>query len=119
MRDAILQNRMKKFLVLYRMDMAAMKKMMEETSAEDRRKGMEEWGVWMKKNMANFADGGAPLGKNTQVSSSGAKEMRNDIGGYSILQAESAEAAAKILADNPHFKMPGAVVDVMEAVPMG
>ena len=39
---------MKKFLVLYRMDMAAMKKMMETTSAEDKKKGMDEWGMWMK-----------------------------------------------------------------------
>ena len=47
---------MKKFLVLYRMDMAEMQKMMASTSAEERKKGMGEWEVWMKKNMTSFAD---------------------------------------------------------------
>ena len=45
---------MKKFLVLYRMNMAEMQKMMASTSAEERKKSMGEWEVWMKKNMASF-----------------------------------------------------------------
>ena len=83
------------------------------------KKGMEEWGMWMKKNMSNFADAGAPTGKNSEVSANGAVEKSNDIGGYSILQAESIEAAAAMLKDNPHFKMPGATVDLAELMPMG
>ena len=110
---------MKKFLVLYRMDMAAMQKMMESTSAEDRKKSMGEWGMWMKNHMADFADGGAPVGKNMQITKGGASEMSNDIGGYSIVQAETKEAAAKLFADNPHFSLPGSTVDLMEIVPMG
>ena len=110
---------MKKFLVLYRMDMAAMKKMMETTSAEDRKKGMEEWGVWMKQNMAIFADMGGPTGKNMQVTAGGMTQVSNDIGGYSIVQAESAEAAAKLLADSPHFQMPGAIIDLAEIMQIG
>jgi hypothetical protein len=110
---------MKKFLVLYRMDMAAMQKMMESTSKEEREKGMAEWGMWMKKHAKDFADMGGPTGKNTQVGKSGASEMSNNIGGYSIVQAESKEAVATMMVDNPHFMMPGAVVDVMEVVPMG
>lgn len=51
---------MKKFLVLYRMDMGEMRKMMASTSAEDRKKSMGEWEGWMKKNMASFVDSGAP-----------------------------------------------------------
>ena len=58
---------MKKFLVLYRMDMAEMQKMMASTSAEERKKGMGEWEVWMKKNMTSFADFGGPVGKTKQV----------------------------------------------------
>lgn len=100
------------------MDMEAMRKMMEETSAEDRKKSMGEWGMWMKNHMADFADSGAPVGKNTQITTGGASDMSNDIGGYSIVQAETKEAAAKLFADNPHLKLPGAVVDLMEIVPM-
>ena len=58
---------MKKFLVLYRMDMAEMQKMMASTSAEERKKSMGEWEVWMKKNMASFADHGGPVGKTKQA----------------------------------------------------
>ena len=109
---------MKKFLVLYRMDLAAMQKMMEVSSAEDRKKSMEEWGTWMKKNAAIFVDMGGPTGKNMQVTAGGTTQVSNDIGGYSIVQAESAEAAGKLLAGNPHFQMPGAIIDLAEIVSM-
>ena len=101
------------------MDMNAMRKMMETASAEDRKKGMDEWRTWMKKNMAIFADMGGPTGKNMQVTASGMTQVSNDIGGYSIVQAESAEAAAKLLAGNPHFQIPGAIIDLAEIVQMG
>ena len=101
------------------MDMAAMKKMMETTNKEEREKGMAEWGTWMKAHKADFADMGGPTGKNTEVTPSGASEKSNDIGGYSVLQAESKDAAAKIFADSPHFKMSGAAVELMEVTAMG
>ena len=99
--------------------MAAMQKMMAEASAEDRQKGMDEWGTWMKAHTADFVDMGGPVGKNTQVTKEGASEMSNDLGGYSVIQAESKEAAIKMLADNPHFSMPGATIDLMEVNSMG
>jgi hypothetical protein len=77
-----------------------------------------KWEMWMKKNMASFADPGGPAGKTKQVAASGATDIKNDIGGYSIVQAESHEAAAALFADNPHFTMPGATVEVMEIMPM-
>ena len=97
------------------MDMAAMNKMMSE-NPEMGKKGMEEWGMWMKNHTADFADAGGPLGKNTQMSAAGAAEMTNDVAGYTIFNAESKEAVLALLADNPHFKMPGATADVMEVV---
>jgi len=109
---------MKKFLVLYRMDMGEMRKMMASTSAEDRKKSMGEWEVWMKKNMASFVDSGAPVGKTKQTTKDGVADIKNDIGGYSIVQAESHEAAAALFANSPHLTMPGATVEVMEIMPM-
>ena len=100
------------------MDMAEMQKMMASTSAEERKKSMGKWEVWMKKNVANFADSGGPVGKTKRVATNGATDIRNDIGGYSIVQAETHEAAAALFADNPHFTMPGATVEVMEIMPM-
>jgi len=109
---------MKKFLVLYRMDMGEMRKMMASTSAEDRKKSMGEWEVWMKKNMASLVDSGAPVGKTKQTMKGGIADIKNDIGGYSIVQAESHEAAAALFANSPHLTMPGATVEVMEIMPM-
>ena len=99
------------------MDMAAMKKMMTE-NPDMGKAGMEEWKVWMQNHMKDMADMGAPLGKNTEMSAGGAMEKSNDLGGYSIIQAETMEDVKKILADNPHFKMSGATMDIAELMPM-
>ena len=79
---------------------------------------MGEWQAWMKKNMASFADHGGPAGKTKQVAASGVTDIKNDVGGYSIVQAESYEAAAALFRDNPHLTMPGATVEVMEIMSM-
>ena len=48
---------MKKFLVLYRMDMAEIQKMMASTSAEEKKKkGYGGVGGVDKKNMTSYAD---------------------------------------------------------------
>ena len=96
-----------------------MRKMMKEMSPEDQKKGMDEWKEWMTAHKGDFADMGGPTGKNVEVSPSGVVEKSNDIGGYSIIQAESKEEAAKMVASNPHFQMPGAVIDLAEIVSMG
>ncbi len=100
------------------MDMAQMKTLMATMTPEDQKKDMAEWGAWMKKNMAHFADPGNPVGKNTEVSASGAVEKSNDVAGYSIINGESKEAVIAMLADGPHLKMPGSTTDVMEIVEM-
>ncbi len=109
---------MKKFLALYRMDIGEMQKMMASTSAEQRKKSMGEWQTWMKNHKASFADQGGPAGKTKRVAASGVTDTKNDIGGYSIVQAESYEAAAALFRDNPHLAMPGATVEVMEIMAM-
>jgi hypothetical protein len=100
------------------MDMEAMKKMMTESSAEDRQKGMDEWKVWMGAHAADMADMGGPVGKNSHVTKDSATEMSNDLGGYSVFQGESKEAVVAILKDNPHFSMPGSTIDIMEVTNM-
>jgi len=109
---------MKKYLVLYRMDAAEMQKMMANSTPEQRKKGMAEWETWMKKKAASFADRGGPAGKTKKVEASGVTDTRNDIGGYSIVQADSYDAAAAVFADSPHLSMPGATVEVMEITSM-
>jgi hypothetical protein len=109
---------MKKFLALYRMDIGEMQKMMANATPEDRKKGMAEWETWMKKKAASFADRGGPAGKTKKIAASGVSDIRNDIGGYSIVEADSYDAAAALFADSPHLAMPGATVEVMEIMSM-
>ena len=49
----------------------------------------------------------------------GIADTRNDLTGYTIVQAESHEAAAKLFQNHPHFTMfPGNGVEIMECLPI-
>lgn len=109
---------MKKFLVLYKASAAAFEQAMK-TTPEQQKAGMEKWTAWGKKAASSIVDMGAPLGKSMLVKTSGASPTKNDLGGYSILQAESKEALAETLKGHPHFMMPGdASIEIIEIMPM-
>ena len=106
---------MTKFLVLYMANSADFERMMRESTPERQRQGMEAWRKWMGDHQSSLVDGGAPLGKTKRVDAKGVSDTKNDIGGYSIVQADSADAAAKMFsAGHPHLQMPGAWVEVVE-----
>jgi hypothetical protein len=110
---------MKKFMVLYMADPAEFEKMMQNSSPEVQKKGMEAWMHWMTTHKDSIVDGGAPLGKTQRVDAAGTKDAKNGIGGYSVVQAESHDAAAKMFGkDHPHLQMPGAWVEIVEIMPM-
>jgi YCII-related domain len=111
---------MKKFMVLYMADPDTFETMMRNSTPEMQKKGMEAWMKWMGAHQASLVDGGAPLGKTKRVDATGAKDAKNSIGGYSVIQADSHEAAAKLFGkDHPHVQMmPGAWVEVVEIMPM-
>src|ERR1700744_5009148 len=97
---------MKKFMVLYMAPSAQFEQMMKTSTPEQQKKGMDAWMKWMNANKASLVDGGGPVGKTKRVDASGAKDARNDVGGYSIVQAHSHEAAAKLFGkDHPHLQM--------------
>jgi hypothetical protein len=109
----------KKFLVLYMANAAAMADMMKNATPEQQKKGMDMWRKWMGDNKTALVDGGAPVGKTKRVDAKGASDMKNEIGGYSIVQAESADAATKIFSkDMPHLQMPGTWIEVSEIMQM-
>ena len=106
---------MKKFLVLYMAPAANFEKMMRDFTPEQQQKGMQAWMAWMNANKSSLVDGGAPVGKTKRVDANGASDTRNEIGGYSIVQAESHDAATKIFGkDQPHLQMPGAWIEIVE-----
>src|SRR6516164_10982558 len=87
---------MKKFMVLYMASGADFEKMMKNSTPEQQKKGMDAWMKWMNANKTSIVDGGAPLGKTKRVDSNGSSNTKNEIGGYSVVQAESHDAATKI-----------------------
>jgi hypothetical protein len=91
---------------------------MRNSTPEQQKAGMEAWMAWSKKAASSIVDMGAPLGKRIQVTKSGTAPATNDLGGYSILQAESKEVLAGSLTGHPHFMMPGGFIEVVELMAM-
>jgi hypothetical protein len=110
---------MKKFVAIYGAPVGTYDEMMKNPDPVKQKEGMAEWTKWMEKNKASFVMGvNTPLGKNKRVMASGVQDMRNEITGISVVEAESHDDAAKIFMDNPELKMPGAYVDVIAWVDM-
>jgi hypothetical protein len=112
---------MKKFFVFYMASEGDFKKAMAsmpQRTPEEQKASMQEWTDWMKAK-GGVVDMGAPLGKTKRVTPGEISDMRNEIGGYSIIEAETHEEAAQKMQDSPHFKMmPGGWIEVMEVMAM-
>ena len=110
---------MKKFMVLYMASKAEFEQMMKNSTPEQQKKGMDAWMKWMNENKTSLVDGGAPLGKTKRVDSNGASNTKNEIGGYSVVQAETHDAATKMFGkEHPHLQVPGAWIEIVEIMPM-
>ena len=107
---------MDKFLVLYRAPISVVDEWMKKPEQErkpEETKMMDGWKKWMSVNANKITDKGAGAGKPKVVSSSGVKDARNDIMMYQIVQASSADEAAKMFDDHPHLGIPQATIEVM------
>ena len=81
--------------------------------------GMQAWGAWVEKHRTSIVENGAPLGRTKRVSSAGIADVRNAMAAYTIVQAESHEAAARLFENHPHFTIfPGTGVEIMECLPL-
>ena len=110
---------MKKFMVLYMAPVEEFEQAMADTTPEQQKELMDNWMAWMNANQASIVDGGAPLGKTKRVDGDGASDTKNEIGGYTIVQADSNDEAAEMFGeDHPHFAMPGAWIEIVEIMPM-
>lgn len=93
---------------------------LDESALKEREHaGMKAWMEWGKKHADAIVDNGAPLGKTKRTDASGVSDIKNDIGAYCVVQAESHEEAAKIFENHPHFSIfPGEWVEIMECLDM-
>jgi hypothetical protein len=79
---------------------------------------MKAWMDWFGTLGSAVVDGGAPFGPSTAVQSDGsAGTTTAGLSGYSVLQADSLERAAKLASGCPVLAV-GGTVEVYEALPM-
>jgi hypothetical protein len=104
---------MKKFLVIYAAATSAREQMAKATP-EQATAGFDLWKRWMTKVGPALVDPGAPVGDAVKVAGGRAESTRSEIGGYSIMQAETRDALVAMLADHPHYKMPTGTIEVHE-----
>jgi len=115
---------MKKFLAVYIGTEAALERAKWNQLDDEKRKavqarGVKAWMDWGAANAATIVDQGTPLGKTKRVSPQGISGTKNTLVGYTIVQAESHEAAAKLFENHPHFMIfPGDSVEIMECLPL-
>jgi hypothetical protein len=100
-----------KFLLLYRADQSAAEQMAAGTP-EQQQAGMAAWMTWATKAGPAIVDLGSPVAPAGGTTVSG-----DSVGGFSILQAESAEALRAVLEGHPHTAQ-GGTIEVYECLPI-
>jgi hypothetical protein len=106
---------MAKFMILYRAT-TSVRDQMANATPEQRKAGMDAWMVWAGKAGDAVVDLGTPLAPTTHVGAAAAGG--EDVCGYSILQAASAQDITNLLDGHPHLEMPGSSIDVLEMLSM-
>ncbi len=113
---------MKNYLAVYIGAAAAMAKwnaMPAQELQERQAAGIKAWHAWVEKNKASIVEMGAPLGTTKSISAKGIADIRNSMTAYTVVRAESHEAAARLFENHPHFMIfPGDAVEVMECLPI-
>jgi hypothetical protein len=104
---------MKRFLVTYLVPASVMAAW-KDTDPAQRKEAQAQWKKWMTDNANMFVDTGAGVGKTKLVNTQGTSDTKNDIMLYSVVQAESHEAAAKSFQDHPHLQIPQSSIEIME-----
>jgi hypothetical protein len=118
------QAAMKKFLAIYTGTKEARQRY-EQNMPDPRqreahqKKGIEAWQQWVIRHQQSIIEGGSPLGKTKRVAANGISDISNSLVGWTVVQAESYEAAARMFLNHPHFAIfPGDSVEVMECLPL-
>jgi hypothetical protein len=100
----------------------AMKAWMALPEAERKAKekdGMAGWKAWVEKYHGAIETMGGPLGKTKKVSGRGIADISNQMSAFTVVRADSHEAAAKMFENHPHFAIfPGDAVEIMPVMPI-
>ncbi|WP_061961552.1 YciI family protein [Demequina flava] len=92
---------------------------MAPPSAEEGKAMMDAWYAWAQKVGDDLEDLGVPLGGGQHVTPGGVQDSTREVAGYSILNADSMDAALDLAKVHPHLNMPGGcTIEVHEAMPL-
>lgn len=113
---------MKQFLAIFTGAPEAMRRCEALPEAERERRhaaGFAGWEAWGKRHADAIVMQGAPLGRTKRVGPEGITDIRNAMAAWTLVRAESHEAAARLFENHPHFMLfPGDGVEVMECLPI-
>ncbi|MCB9737869.1 MAG: hypothetical protein H6747_01300 [Deltaproteobacteria bacterium] len=108
---------MPRFLAVYTMkrsDLTRFRAMPKQEQDRIDALGVPAWKAWEQRNAESIVDGGGMVGATTRATVDGIAAGVNDVCGYVVVEAEDAEAAARLFLDHPHITIfPGDGVDVM------
>ena len=108
---------MGRYVVLYLASAGAMEEM-AYTTPEQMKEGMSLWMDWARRCGDGLVDLGAPLGRGQRLGVSGNSSSDSDVVGYSVLEAESMDAAKALLDGHPHLEWTaGCHIEVHEVLP--
>jgi hypothetical protein len=81
--------------------------------------GVAAWKAWVERHHGAIVAMGGPLGKTKKVAQGGIEDISNNIGAFTVVRADSHEAAAKLFENHPHFTIfPGDSVEIMPVLPI-
>ncbi len=81
--------------------------------------GIAAWKAWAEKHQSAIVTMGGPLGKTKRASQSGVSDVTNPLAAFTVVRAESHEAAARMFEKHPHFTIfPGDAIEIMPVLPV-
>ena len=81
--------------------------------------GMKAWQKWSDDHKSSIIEMGGPLSRTKRISKDGIADVRNNLGAFIVVKADSQEDAAQLFVGHPHFTIfPGDGVEVMEVLPI-
>lgn len=104
---------MTKYLVLY-MSAVSPEEQIANATPEEGQAGMEAWMSWADRAGAAVVDLGSPIGASGSVGGSDGASRNGYVGGFSIMQADSADALESLLVDHPHLQLEGSTIEYFQ-----
>jgi hypothetical protein len=99
--------------------MSAWNALPEEQRRAKEREGIGAWKAWVEKHQEAIVGMGGPLGKTKKVTQRGIEDISNELAAFTVVRAQSHEAAAKLFENHPHFAIfPGEAVEIMPVLPI-